>query len=48
MVCRGGQQPLVVGIAAHNSVKDDDVRRLDLGRGGCDVDEPPRHPVGDT
>jgi hypothetical protein len=34
--CRG-QEMLVVGVAAHDTVHDDDVVRLDLFRGGGNV-----------
>jgi hypothetical protein len=40
-----GNQPLIVGIAAHHAVQNYDVGRLDLvGRAG-NIDEPTRYPI---
>jgi hypothetical protein len=41
----GGQQPLIVGIAAHHPVQHNDVSRLHLVGRGCNIHEPPRHPI---
>jgi hypothetical protein len=38
MVGRRGQETLVIQVAAHDPVQDDDVVRLDFARGGRNVD----------
>lgn len=48
MARRRGQQPLVVRIAAHDSVQHYDVGRLDLVRFAGDVEEPAYHSVTET
>ena len=45
MVGGGGEQSLVVRVAAHHPVQDDDVGRVDGLRGRGDVDEAAGHPV---
>ena len=40
-----GKQPLIVRVAAHHSMQDDDVGRLDLVGRGRNIHEPARHPI---